>query len=502
MKISGENKPKVTVLWLDDKRDPLVYLKKKITKDTGTFHNTATFFKDFMAKYDPEFVWVKNYDEFVKYIETHDMPFLISFDYDLDPGTKKGRYCVEWLLKYCRDNNIKLPKTFVHSTNPVGRPKMQDLLGIEREYKPVTITNEDIRRMVNEVINNLGAVKNFTRKPRQNKSAENTTSQEKQSIYRDDDKLELVKDPKVIDGGNFPIKRNKRKFWVSRSNAVILYVFCRDKSGEWCVLASLRGPSGYWSGRWNVINGYLDFGLSLEDTAVKECYEETGVEIDASLLKYVETQSKPDSKNQDVNMVYYAVLSGTTSQYPTDTSHCEKGEVERACWVPMSKIRGIGRWLAGQGGYAIKILKEKILNSNNEIMSFLMRKVESGDLDKIIYDKIAELMKANKSVNELDIKNIVKNVLEESIKEKKDDEYWKEYARTMNDLPKSYEYEEENWNNPMGTIIPLVNRALDSLSELKEFLETDEDVLDNKKKYSKITKKVGEIHKLLDNIWD
>lgn len=35
--------------------------------------------------------------------------------------------------------------------------------------------------------------------------------------YKDDDKLELVKDKNVVNGGNFPIKRNGKEYWGTKS---------------------------------------------------------------------------------------------------------------------------------------------------------------------------------------------------------------------------------------------------------------------------------------------
>ena len=46
--------------------------------------------------------------------------------------------------------------------------------------------------------------------------------------YSNNDKLEFGNDANVVDGGNFPIKRNGQEYWVSRSVTVSLYVFGYD----------------------------------------------------------------------------------------------------------------------------------------------------------------------------------------------------------------------------------------------------------------------------------
>lgn len=88
---------------------------------------------------------VRNYDEFIKYITKNGLPDIISFDHDLADAhytpkeywtdyhkskeyqdslvyeEKTGLDCAKWLINYCLDKNLKLPKYLVHSANPVGR---------------------------------------------------------------------------------------------------------------------------------------------------------------------------------------------------------------------------------------------------------------------------------------------------------------------------------------------------------------------------------------------
>jgi hypothetical protein len=110
------------VLWLDDLRDP----------SQGQFKiwlNLA-----FGEKLDV--TWVKNYDEFVKYFKKNEMPYAISFDHDLgneltdhpELNEKTGLDCAKWIVDYCMNNAVRLPKYFVHSANPVGRENIQSYL--------------------------------------------------------------------------------------------------------------------------------------------------------------------------------------------------------------------------------------------------------------------------------------------------------------------------------------------------------------------------------------
>jgi hypothetical protein len=90
-----------------------------------------------------EWIIVRNYDEFVKTIEIHGLPSLISFDHDLadvhyghlygnipyDKFTEKtGRDCAKWLVEYCLDRDLDPPLYMVHSMNPTGSKNIRGLL--------------------------------------------------------------------------------------------------------------------------------------------------------------------------------------------------------------------------------------------------------------------------------------------------------------------------------------------------------------------------------------
>lgn len=101
-----------------------------------------------------DWVVVKNYEEFTKYIIKNGLPILASYDHDLndvhyeinfyeneeynpeDYGTEKtGLDCAKWLIDYCIDNKLKLPEFLVHSMNPVGRKAIKDLLENYKKYE-------------------------------------------------------------------------------------------------------------------------------------------------------------------------------------------------------------------------------------------------------------------------------------------------------------------------------------------------------------------------------
>lgn len=99
---------------------------------------------------------VKSYDEFVNHIEKNGLPEIISFDHDLSfdhyyeknqKGSldyenfteKTGYHCGQWLIEYCKNNKLTLPKWFVHSANPVGSENIKKLLSSFNESSDLNL---------------------------------------------------------------------------------------------------------------------------------------------------------------------------------------------------------------------------------------------------------------------------------------------------------------------------------------------------------------------------
>ncbi len=95
---------------------------------------------------EKEWKIVKNYDEFVNTIQINGIPNIISFDHDLglehyihqytkseeipyDQYTEKTGYdCAKWLIDYCIENKLELPKMIlIHSMNVIGAQNIASL---------------------------------------------------------------------------------------------------------------------------------------------------------------------------------------------------------------------------------------------------------------------------------------------------------------------------------------------------------------------------------------
>lgn len=103
---------KKMVLWLDDIRDPEIFSNK---------YGLET----------DEIIWVKNYYDFIDWINLNGLPRLIAFDHDLgdvSENEKTGFSAAKWLVEYCLDNRLKLPEWVILSANTVGAENIKCLL--------------------------------------------------------------------------------------------------------------------------------------------------------------------------------------------------------------------------------------------------------------------------------------------------------------------------------------------------------------------------------------
>jgi 8-oxo-dGTP pyrophosphatase MutT (NUDIX family) len=137
--------------------------------------------------------------------------------------------------------------------------------------------------------------------------------------------------------------------WYSRSVAASLFVFCKNKNGSWCVLASERGEEAAdFKGYWNCPCGYLDFYETTAVCARRECFEETGVEINLDYIKFIGFEDDPITANrQNVTFRYYAMIEDkTTDEFKFSKANNEGKEVGKIQWIPVEDINNY-QWAFG-----------------------------------------------------------------------------------------------------------------------------------------------------------
>lgn len=70
---------------------------------------------------------VRNYNEFIRTVETNGLPVFVSFDNDLGEQ-KEGYDCAKWLVNYCLDNSLNFPTYTVHSKNPIASERISSII--------------------------------------------------------------------------------------------------------------------------------------------------------------------------------------------------------------------------------------------------------------------------------------------------------------------------------------------------------------------------------------
>lgn len=157
---------------------------------------------------------------------------------------------------------------------------------------------------------------------------------------------------------NFAIEHNGRTWWISRSSAIAINVY-GVVSGKFCVLANKRGP-GLPSniGKWNCVSGYVDYDEDLKDACVREVFEETGVKIKKSAIKFIEFEDSPKRANQTILFRYMIFCEDAQDQVLT-TENSEPDEVDEIKWIPIEEIDNY-EWVS-------ELHKSKILLYASEI---------------------------------------------------------------------------------------------------------------------------------------
>ena len=178
--------------------------------------------------------------------------------------------------------------------------------------------------------------------------------------------LEALKLIPTLFKGNQPCYDKYGRFlgWFSRSMAVALFTFCKNKEGEWCVLASERGEEAAdFQGYWNSVCGYLDYNETTKEAAARECYEECGVKIDPSTLQYVGYEDSVSANHQNVTFRFCKFFEDkTTDDFVFSKEHNEGKEVGKIKWLKIDEI-GNYKWAFGHERRIREIFEEFCPNS-------------------------------------------------------------------------------------------------------------------------------------------
>ena len=138
---------------------------------------------------------------------------------------------------------------------------------------------------------------------------------------------------------NFPIQYEGKTYWISRSMAVSCFVLTRIND-QWCVLANQRGEgTPDFQGCWNVPCGYLDYNETTKQAAIREVYEETGVQLPNATFWGFEDD--PEENRQNVTFRYYTIIEDPQPSFislSTEALGGEENEVSSVAWIPLDVI--------------------------------------------------------------------------------------------------------------------------------------------------------------------
>lgn len=167
---------------------------------------------------------------------------------------------------------------------------------------------------------------------------------------------------------NFPIidKETGREYWVSRSMAVVVFVFAKDNDGDECILAVKRGkgtPDPEYVGKYCVPCGYLDYDETLQQAAARELKEETGLTFPNCDFKLFSINDNPyDDKRQNVTFrfVVNCLTLANNLELLFTTKNSEKDEVD---FIRFIKIKNINLY---EWAFNHEELIKKVSNQRNK----------------------------------------------------------------------------------------------------------------------------------------
>lgn len=129
-------------------------------------------------------------------------------------------------------------------------------------------------------------------------------------------------------------------------DSVATYIFCKDREGNIYVLGGKRRGNNN-GGLYNVPTGQVGdkiFDESVEDAAVREVKEESGIFIDKSLLRDIGDEQYQSRYGYCIGKNYIAVLDGTIENHQPGRGD---GENEPFEWIPIGSIKNVP-WAFGQ----------------------------------------------------------------------------------------------------------------------------------------------------------
>lgn len=136
---------------------------------------------------------------------------------------------------------------------------------------------------------------------------------------------------------NFEFEHEGKKYWHSRSVAVLGMIVGIDDDGNNYILANKRGiNTPDYQGCWCMPCGYLDFDETTEQAIQREVFEETGIKLPECNFYLHSIDSIPEER-QNVT-IRYMFTPIDINEYKLTSEHAEDGEVDAVKWIPLYDI--------------------------------------------------------------------------------------------------------------------------------------------------------------------
>lgn len=145
---------------------------------------------------------------------------------------------------------------------------------------------------------------------------------------------------------NFPIidKETGREYWISRSVAVVVGVFAKNKYEDDCVLVVQRGkgtPDPEHVGKYCLPCGYVDFDETCIQAAARELKEETGITISNLEFKLVNVNDNPESDKRQ-NITFRYIVKSLSSKEELEkqftTKNSEENEISSIRFINLEDV--------------------------------------------------------------------------------------------------------------------------------------------------------------------
>lgn len=137
---------------------------------------------------------------------------------------------------------------------------------------------------------------------------------------------------------NFKVIIGTKEYWVSRSMAVVVFASHMDEYYNRFILAVKRGiGTPDYQGCWCAPCGYLDYNETLEDAAVRETFEETGLKLNKNNLKifYIDSAISDHKQNVTIRFQYYL---NNIEDLNLTNEYSEKNEVEEIKFINVKEL--------------------------------------------------------------------------------------------------------------------------------------------------------------------